>query len=171
MHPAAAAGRAPSLPRSVVVGLEPLARLLDSLLEGRELELRVKRHQLGVGSGLLVLPVALGGVKDHLADVSRTVGVLLWRAEGAEARDGAAGMWLEEVSRRFLRGGNDHLAGVAHPGHHRERRVPDRHLILLADRENDRLGRVIVAQRPLHSGRGGKRGGAGLRAAAGASPR
>ena len=56
-----------SLPAGVVVGLEPLHRLVDSLLEGDELELREVGAQLGVAGGLLELPVRLGGVEDQLA--------------------------------------------------------------------------------------------------------
>jgi len=56
-----------ALPAGVVVGLEPLHRLVDSLLEGDELELWEVGAQLGVAGGLLELPVRLGGVEDQLA--------------------------------------------------------------------------------------------------------
>ena len=56
-----------SLPAGVIVGLEPLHGLVDSLLEGDELELWEVGAQLGVAGGLLELSVRLGGVKDQLA--------------------------------------------------------------------------------------------------------
>ena len=56
-----------SLPAGVVVGLEPLHGLVDSLLEGDEQEIWEVGAQLGVAGGLLELPVRLGGVKDQLA--------------------------------------------------------------------------------------------------------
>ena len=56
-----------ALPASFIVFLEPLDRLVDTLLEGDKLEVREVLAQLGIARRLLVLAVGLGGVKDQLA--------------------------------------------------------------------------------------------------------